>query len=858
MPIVWNTNLVTLSVLVAMFGSFAALSHAERMRENTGRPANAWMVAGGVTLGMAIWAMHFIGMLAFHLPVPIAYDAFLTFVSVLPAVAAALLGFYVLQNTVMQLRLIAAGGFYIGIGIITMHYTGMAALKMQPAISYDPLIFGLSLLIAIGAAIGALLIVYAGEKSGLHPQVRHSLGALIMACAIAGMHYTAMAGASFAPGSISMVGITRINPTLLALIVVATVFLLFGGGWVANLFDRSMAHLNAEALRQLSNRNNELAMDCEILRQINLGLPLSEVLDELARQAEALHPGMLCSILLLDKDGKHLRHGAAPSLPESYNKALDGLPIGQGVGSFGTAVHCGERIIVEDVQQHPYWAPYLDLARLADIRSCWSQPIKDNEHRVFGTFSIYHKQPATPSEAEITLIERYAYLAQLVIQRKASEEEIKHMAFHDTLTQLPNRRLLLDRLQQAIAASTRSHHYGAVMFLDLDNFKVLNDTNGHDIGDLMLVEVAARLQGCVREGDTVARMGGDEFVVMLADLGGELEKSALQAEVVAEKIHKAINQPYTLKKHKYRSTASLGISQFCGNAATVGDLLKHADTAMYQAKHAGRNSTRFFNPSMQEALETRAALETDLRQALAQQRLSLYYQRQVDSDGHVFGAEGLLRWKHQIHGLVSPAHFIPLAEESGLIHLIGHYVLQTACEQLKLWESDRSTRDLILSVNVSNYQFQQSDFVDQVREVLRQASANPSRLKLEITESMVTHNVPETIEKMQALKALGVRFSMDDFGTGYSSLAYLKRLPIDELKIDQSFVHDIASNSNDAIIVKTIIAVGNTLGLRVIAKGVETDEQLELLKQYDCPAFQGFLFAAPVPLQEFEHLLKQL
>lgn len=856
MVVVWNTNLIILSVLTAMYGSFAALSHAERMRETSGNIAKGWMIAGAVTLGLAIWSMHFIGMLAFHLPIPVAYDAVLTSISVIPAIAAALLGFYLLRTATLRLRQIIVGGFLMGLGIAAMHYIGMAALKMQPAINYNPLLFIISIVIAVVAAIGALLIVYASEKTGLNLLLKHVLSAVIMGAAIAGMHYTGMAAASFAPDSVCTAIGTRIEPTLLSLVIAGIVFFLFTGGWIAHFLERRIERANALALQLLNNHTKELEMERDILKQINSASPLHYVLEDLTRQAEVLHPEMICTILLLDEDGKHLRHGAAHSMPAAYNKALDGLEIGESVGSCGTAAYSGQRVVVEDVQQHPYWAPYQDLARIGNIRACWSQPIKNYENHVMGTFAIYHRYPAVPSVAELALIERYAQLAQLAIERKKYEDEISHVAFHDPLTQLPNRRLLVDRLQQALSASARTHRHGAVLFIDLDHFKTLNDSKGHDVGDLMLTEVAQRLQNPIRKGDTVARLGGDEFIVMLTDLDEDYEKSALQAKVLGEKILETISMPYILNGYEYNSTASIGISTFYGNTVTVENLLRHADTAMYQSKHAGRNRLHFFNPSMQEALETRFILQSNLRKALEEQQFSLYYQIQVDSKNHPFGAEALLRWQHPDKGQISPAAFIPLAEESGLILPIGKYVLETACKQLKAWESNAKTKHLLLAVNVSSYQFKQPDFVDQVIAILKQTKANPTRLKIEMTESMVVEDVPETIEKMQILRTAGVRFSMDDFGTGYSSLASLKRLPIQQLKIDRTFVSDIATNPSDAIIVKTIIAMGNTFGLNVIAEGVETEAQLEMLKQYECPAFQGYLFSKPLPIDEFQVLIQ--
>jgi len=439
-----------------------------------------------------------------------------------------------------------------------------------------------------------------------------------------------------------------------------------------------------------------------------------------------------------------------------------------------------------------------------------------------------------------------------ITQNREAEAEIHRLAYYDPLTQLPNRRLLQDRLGQALAATTRSGHCGAILFLDLDNFKTLNDTRGHDVGDLLLAEVAQRLHACVRGGDTVARLGGDEFVVLLEDLSGEVEEAAAQAKLVGDKMQESIAQSYLLKECEYHCTTSIGIGLFRDNNVTVEELLKHADLAMYQSKNAGRNTLRFFDPAMQAALDERSALEADLRQALKLRQLRLYYQPQMESARGVIGAEALLRWVHPKRGLVAPGEFIPLAEETGLILPIGHWVLVTACAQIKKWEGNPHTRELRLAVNVSARQFRQPDFAAQVQQVLAQSGADPTRLKLELTESLVLDNVSDTIAKMQALKAIGVGFSMDDFGTGYSSLSYLTRLPLDQLKIDRSFIRDFGSDPNGAAIVQTIIIMGQTLGLNVIAEGVETEAQREFLARNGCHTFQGFLFSRPVPLAEFE------
>jgi diguanylate cyclase (GGDEF)-like protein/PAS domain S-box-containing protein len=433
-----------------------------------------------------------------------------------------------------------------------------------------------------------------------------------------------------------------------------------------------------------------------------------------------------------------------------------------------------------------------------------------------------------------------------ITQRKAAENEIRHLAFHDSLTRLPNRLLLQDRLQHALAICARTRSTGALLFIDLDNFKTLNDTLGHEQGDQLLLQVAVRLLACVRNSDTVARLGGDEFVVMTEDLGQNPHEAAAQARCVGEQILAALNRPYLLSGTEHFSSPSIGITLFNEQHANVGEQLKRADFAMYQAKAAGRNTLRFFDPDMQTALSERAALEADMRQGLERDEFLLHYQPQVDGKGEPTGAEALVRWRHPRRGLVAPAQFIPLAEETGLILPLGQWVLESACTQLASWGARADTAGLNMAVNVSARQFRHPDFVGQVLAVVARTGANPRRLKLELTEGLLIDNVEDTVAKMIALKAQGIGFSLDDFGTGYSSLSYLKRLPLDQLKIDQSFVRDVLGNANDATIARTIITLGQSLGLAVIAEGVETEAQHNFLAQHNCDAFQGYLFSRPL------------
>ncbi len=452
-------------------------------------------------------------------------------------------------------------------------------------------------------------------------------------------------------------------------------------------------------------------------------------------------------------------------------------------------------------------------------------------------------------------VSNYVSVTRDISDIKKTEQEIHQLAFYDHLTQLPNRRLLQERLQHTIAGSARHGWYAALIFLDLDHFKTINDTQGHLVGDRLLIETARRLQSCVREGDSVARLGGDEFVLIIEELSDEPGEAATQTELIVEKIREEMNKPYVLNHYQYLSSASFGINLFQGHQESVEDLLKHADIAMYQAKTAGRDAIRFYDPDMQTAIEARADLEDELRQALTKNQFLLHYQIQVNGQRRPLGAEVLLRWEHPRQGMVSPTTFIELSEETGLIVPIGLWVLETACMQLKSWRHNALTRDLTLAVNVSAKQFRQPDFVTQIKRILLESGARPSHLKLELTESTVLDNVEDTITKMRELKSLGVSFSMDDFGTGYSSLQYLKRLPLDQIKIDRSFVRDIALDPNDDAIVQTIIAMSGALGLNVIAEGVETETQREFLERHGCQAFQGYLFGKPLSLAQFETLL---
>lgn len=438
---------------------------------------------------------------------------------------------------------------------------------------------------------------------------------------------------------------------------------------------------------------------------------------------------------------------------------------------------------------------------------------------------------------------------------KAAAQEIEVLAFYDPLTHLPNRRLFTDRLSHALASSARSKSKGALLFIDLDNFKTLNDSQGHAVGDMLLLQVAERLRRCVREEDTVARLGGDEFVVTLENLSLQLDEAASKTKQIGEKILHRISQPYNLDGYEYQITCSIGAALFHHHEQSQNELLKQADIAMYQAKKLGRNAICFFDPEMQININARVELERDINTALSEKQFKLHYQVQLNHQGQATGAEALIRWLHPEYGIVSPAKFIPVAEESDLIIAIGSWVLDTACAQLKQWQKNTHMQGLALSVNVSAKQLHQADFINTVESTIHKYGINPNLLKLEITEGMLLSSIEETIHTMTALQTLGVKFSLDDFGTGYSSLQYLKRLPINQLKIDQSFVRDIGTDENNRVIIRTIIAMAQNLGLETIAEGVETEEQRTYLLENGCNHFQGYLLGKPVPIDAFEAAL---
>lgn len=740
-----------------------------------------------------------------------------------------------------------------------------------------------------------------------------------------------------------------------------------------------------EKTRDLQETNRHLQVEMEkrgqlqaqqeiksaVLELLAQNQSLQVILDTIATSCDRLFAGQYCSILLLDANRQSLHLGSAPSLPDFYIQAIEGLLIGPEIGSCGSAAFRKQVVIVEDIFEHPYWRDFRELMRNTPFKSCWSQPILAADGRVLGTFAFYHTRKHAPTPEELEFVKQMAHLAAITIEHKrneqelliaattfqsheaivvtdqaggilrvnkafcaitgysesevigknpkilasgihnedyfknmyrslgekdqwegeiwnrnksghifpvwltltlvrnpdgeiinyigifsdiseikAAEKEIHDLAYYDPLTHLPNRRLLLERLTYEINYAKNKHCYGALFFLDLDRFKTLNDSLGHHVGDELLIQVAERLKSLVVEGGTVARLGGDEFIVLSQSESKSLQQAAEQARALAEKILLAINKPYRVLELSWHFTASIGVTLFPDLDEPTEAIIQQADTAMYWAKESGRNCISFFNPGMHEYADQRLALEHDLHRALQEGHLRMYYQSQVDHDGKRVGAEALIRWLDPVKGAISPGEFIPLAEESHLILLLGQWVLTEVCRQISVWDLQGNKIDHV-AINVSSKQFRQANFVAQVQDALDRSGLAAARLMIELTEGCVIENMDDTIAKMCSLQALGVRISIDDFGIGYSSLLYLKKLPLAQLKIDQSFVNEVANNPSDAVIVETIIHMAKNLGLNVVAEGVETARQLAVLKAKGCLLYQGYYFQRPQPAEQF-------
>lgn len=679
----YDFNLVLLSYLVAATASYSALDLAGRVTQVKGPMQRYWLAGGAFAMGTGIWAMHFIGMLAFRLPIDMGYSIGMTVASWIIAIAVSGFALYVVSRDHLSWRNLGVGAVVMGAGISAMHYTGMGAMQIMPGLAYDPIMVALSMAIAVGAGGAALWIAFSLRREHSGRGILLKIGsAIVMAFAITGMHYTGMAATHIAANSVCTV--------------------------------RGVVH-------------NEW-----------MGLVL-------------------------------------------------------GVGA-------------------------LSLLKLSMVLSA----------------------------LDVRFSSRTAELNNSL---RRANSELKHLTLHDALTQLPNRVLLEDRLEQAVARAQRAHSRCAVLFVDLDGFKTINDSLGHHVGDGLLKEAAARMRGLVRDEDTVARLSGDEFVILLDNVNGR--HGALE---VGQKVNTALASAFGVEGHELRISASIGLSVCPEDGTDARRLLMNADAAMYYAKACGKNNSQAFAPHMSNSAEERLNLQNSLRAALERGEFELHYQPKMTEGGEVLGMEALVRWRHPERGMVSPGEFIPIAEESGLIVPLGEWILREACRQNKAWQ-DAGLPPLRVGVNISAVQFMQRDLLDKIKAILRETGLAPQYLKIELTESVVMRNADDATRVLQKLKAMGVHIALDDFGTGYSSLSYLRRLPIDVLKIDQSFVRDLGREADDTVIVRAIVALAHSLNMRVVAEGVETAEQLALLRSMQVNEYQGYFFSRPVPADAMTAML---
>ena len=670
----YNPLLVLLSLFVAILASYTALDMAGRVVTAHGRAALSWLIGGASAMGLGIWSMHFVGMLALNLPIPVGYDVGITLASLSIGIGASAFALWLVSRRELPWPRLAGGALLMGAGVAGMHYTGMAALRMNPGIQYDPARFGLSIVIAVLASGVALWIAFRLRRQSRRVRALRAGSAVVMGVAIVGMHYTGMSAASFPFGSVCGAAHTGASADWLALVIIIVTLAVLAIALIISVLDLRMEARTALLANSLAAANKELA----------------------------------------------------------------------------------------------------------------------------------------------------------------------YLALHDNLTKLSNRVLLEDRLTQAIRTADREKRRFALMFMDLDGFKAVNDVYGHHVGDLLLIDVAQRIGARVRQQDTVARVGGDEFVVLAYVDDPE------DAGTLADALLQVVREPFMAGGHELRVSTSIGIAIYPGDGGNQHDLLTNADAAMYHAKGLGRNAYSFFAPSMNADVHQQLQLVQDLRRAVERHELVLHYQPKFNApNGPIMGVEALVRWQHPQRGLVPADEFIPLAEKTGLIVPLGAWVLDEACRQMAQWHREGRT-GWTVAVNLSALQFSHAALIDTVRDTLARHALDPRSLTLEITESTAMRDVDASLQILQQLDAMGVRISIDDFGTGYSSLLYLKRLPASELKIDRGFVRDLAHDTEDAAIVSAIVALGQTLNLRIVAEGVETAEQQAFLTRLGCHSLQGYLLGRPM------------
>ena len=802
----YHPILVVLSVAISIFASFTALDVARQIRLATTHTTYAfWLAVGALAMGGGIWAMHFIGMIAFSIPCGARYDPLVTLGSMVPGILASAVALIVISHKSASLAKLATGGLLLGAGIGAMHYSGMAAMRMDALLRYDPKLFVLSLVVAVGLAMLALWIKFGLEKwTGKESKWISFASAVVMGGAVSGMHYTAMKAAYFIRTGDATVPDTSLNPTFLAMAILAVTSLLITTVLIATIAGKNyrIAQELKRSIRELKLAENQL------------------------RLAAAVFESTVEGVFITDAQANIV----------SVNRAftdISGYTIDEVRGKNPRFLNSGRQ---DKTFYQEMWAKLSSEGHWQG--EMWNRHKNGEVYPEWQTISTVRD--------ELSQVTNYIAVFSDISSIKHTQQQLEKLAHHDPLTTLPNRILLLDRLAHAVSRATRSGNKIAVLLIDLDSFKNVNDSLGHHVGDSLLQIISQRLLACVREEDTVSRLGGDEFAVVLESV------TANEAVAnVAQSLIREISAPVDLAGHSVLVTASIGIAIHPDDGSEAMALLKAADTAMYRAKEGGRNAYRYHHIDMTHAVKKRLEMERGLRRALEQGELEVWYQPQIDWRNQCLaGAEALVRWRDPEKGLILPADFIPLAEETGLVIPLGEWVLREACRQARNWQ-DAGIPVGRISVNIARLQIERGDFASTVQQVLDETGLPPEMLELEITESSIMYNAPQTRQVIGSIRKTGISLAIDDFGTGYSSLSTLKDLVIDRLKIDKGFVSGIPHDKGDTAITLAVIALARSLGFEVIAEGVETAEQIAFLQAQGCDIAQGYYYSRPLPASDF-------
>ncbi len=797
----YHIPLVSLSIIIAVIASYAALDLGIQVQKTKSYARYIWMISGAFAMGMGIWAMHFVAMLAFHLSISVTYDVTLVIVSIIPAILSSGIALYIISRPVMGKKQVLLGALFMATGIVSMHYTGMEAMKMNAEIQYNPFLWTLSAVIAFVASVVALyLLSFVSQNYKTSKIWLVKLGsAVLMGIAISGMHYTGMSAASYkAHQHHADLTATPFNSTLLAYAIGIVILILLGMVFISTFIDRRFEYQSILSERKFRS----------VIESANDSIILSD------RTGTIISWNKGAELIFGFNEKEALGKNLQIIIPDKFKVAHQ-----QGMERY---LMSGEPKVIGNTVE------------LEGLRKDGSE------------FPIELSLAAWQEDDQVY----FSSIIRDITERKRNEKKINQMVYRDPLTGLPNRLLLNDRLSQALELADENKQTIGIMFIDLDRFKYINDTLGHAVGDQLLIEIAKRIQACVGKNDTVCRQGGDEFIVLIPNT------TADEVSKIAQQIVDLFSSSVMVNEQELFVTPSIGIAMYPGDGRDIETLIKNADTAMYRVKEQGKNNFQFYTPEMNEAVTKKMKLEIGLRKALERDEFKIVYQPQIDVEtGGIIGVEALLRWHHPEWGTISPAEFIPIAEETGLILQIGEWVLLGACRQNKAWQN-AGYAPLRMAVNISSRQFQQSDLVERVSRILNETELAPQYLELELTESIIQDS-KYAVAKMQQLKEMGIHLSIDDFGTGYSSLSYLKTFPIHTLKIDQSFTRNIYADPKDASLVETIIAMAHNLDLKVIAEGVETEEQLQFLQQKQCNEAQGYYFSRPISAEELGVFLQE-